>query len=92
MAEVVAGDAASVFAVDHGVRVVCPVWIFASEWMVVDIAACGVNMDAVHGCARREQSFRRTRLPRSLHLSAWLSCKCHCEHHQRVVRWAGQNQ
>jgi hypothetical protein len=50
MAEVVAGDAASVFAVDHGVRVVCPVWILASKWMIVNVAACGVDLDAVHGC------------------------------------------
>jgi len=50
MAEVVAGDPASVFAIDHGVRMVCPVWILASEWMVVNIAACGVDLDAIHGC------------------------------------------
>ena len=48
MAQIVAGDPASVLSIDHGVRVVGPVRILASKWMFADIATSRVDFDAVH--------------------------------------------
>ena len=48
MAQIVAGNPASVLSIDHGVRVVGPVRILASKWVFANVAASRVDFDAVH--------------------------------------------
>jgi len=54
MAEVVAGDPASVLAINDSMGEESDIFscndLLVIEWMVVNIAACGVDLDAIHGC------------------------------------------
>jgi len=45
MAQVVAGDPASVLAINYGVRMVCPFGILASERVFADVATSRVDFD-----------------------------------------------
>ena len=45
MAKVIARDPASVLVIDHGVCVVCPLWVFTSKRMLTDVAASRINFD-----------------------------------------------